>query len=124
MEIQMLKTKTKRTIKRQVDTGFKLTITAELTPDEAEGGYVVHCPELDIYTQGETVEDWLFRQKKLREFGCRPYPMPFVRTPETLGFQRWTIGAYDKTISWEDWRRARYEPRNLHLNSTQEALSF
>ena len=53
----MLKTKTKRTIKRQIDTGFKLTITAELTPDEEEGGYVVYCPELDIYTQGETIEE-------------------------------------------------------------------
>jgi predicted RNase H-like HicB family nuclease len=50
-----MKTKTKRTIKRQVNTGFKLTITAELTPDEEEGGYVVYCPELDIYTQGETI---------------------------------------------------------------------
>jgi predicted RNase H-like HicB family nuclease len=57
MEAQMLKTKTKRTIKKQIDTRFKLTITAELTPDEAEGGYVVYCPELDIYTQGETVEE-------------------------------------------------------------------
>lgn len=33
----------------------KIKITAELMPAE-EGGYVVYCPELDITTEGETVE--------------------------------------------------------------------
>lgn len=33
----------------------KIKITAELTPAE-EGGYIVYCPELDITTEGETVE--------------------------------------------------------------------
>ena len=33
-----------------------LTVTAELIP-EADGGYTVWCPELDIYTQGETEEE-------------------------------------------------------------------
>jgi len=36
---------------------YHLVVTAELTPDEDEGGYSVYCPELDIYTQGETVEE-------------------------------------------------------------------
>jgi len=34
----------------------KIKLTAELIPDE-EGGYVVYCPELDITTEGETVEE-------------------------------------------------------------------
>jgi predicted RNase H-like HicB family nuclease len=34
----------------------KIKITAELTPAE-EGGYVVYCPELDITTEGETVDE-------------------------------------------------------------------
>ena len=34
----------------------RITITAELIK-EAEGGYTVYCPELDIYTQGDDVED-------------------------------------------------------------------
>ena len=29
-----------------------IPITAELI-EEAEGGYIVYCPELDIYTQGD-----------------------------------------------------------------------
>ncbi len=40
-----------------VKTAYHLIVTAELTPDEEEGGYSVYCPELDIYTQGETVEE-------------------------------------------------------------------
>ncbi len=41
----------------QVQTAYHLIITAELIPDDEEGGYSVYCPELDIYSQGETVED-------------------------------------------------------------------
>jgi hypothetical protein len=48
-------------------------------------------------------------------FGCRPYPMPFVRTKELVGFQRWVIGAYDKRFSWEHWQAADYRPEKLHL---------
>ena len=29
---------------KPVDTGYRLVITAELTPDEEEGGYSVYCP--------------------------------------------------------------------------------
>jgi hypothetical protein len=66
------------------------------------------------YWDWETLEDRLYRQRKLREFGCRPYPMPFVRTRELVGFQRWVIGAYDKRVSWDDFVVADYEPRRLH----------
>ena len=65
------------------------------------------------YWPGETEDDRLYRAKKLRDFGARPYPMPFVRTRELVGFQRWIIGAYDKRVSWDDWKAAGYEPRNL-----------
>ena len=34
----------------------KIKITAELTPAE-EGGFIVYCPELDITTEGETVQE-------------------------------------------------------------------
>jgi len=74
------------------------------------------------YWPGETTEDREHRRARLREFGCRPYPMPFERTPELIGFQRWIIGAYDKTIPWREWRAARYEPRNLGAREQQEAL--
>lgn len=63
--------------------------------------------------RGQLHEDDFHRHRRLREFGCRPYPMPFVRTKETCGFQRWIVGAYDKRVSWEKWVKAGYEPRNI-----------
>lgn len=69
------------------------------------------------YWPGEKIEDCVYRQRKLRDFGARPYPMPYVRTPELVGFQRWVIGAYDKRIDWKDWEAARYRPENLHLQA-------
>ena len=41
----------------------KIKLTAELIPEE-EGGFSVYCPELDIYTQGETEAECL---ENLRE---------------------------------------------------------
>lgn len=58
-------------------------------------------------------EDDFFRRAQLREFGARPYPMPFVRTPELVGFQRWCIGHYDREIPWADFSAAKFEPRKL-----------
>jgi hypothetical protein len=65
------------------------------------------------YWPWETTADRLYRQAKLRDFGVRPYPMPFERTRELVGFQRWVIGAYDKRVSWQEWEVAGYEPREL-----------
>jgi hypothetical protein len=65
------------------------------------------------YWPGETAVDREYRRAKLREFGARPYPMPYVRNMELRGFQRWIVGAYDKRIPWGDWVAAKYEPRNL-----------
>lgn len=67
---------------------------------------------------GETHADRDYRRQKLRDFGARPYPMPFVRTPELLGFQRWVIGAYDKRVTWKDFAGAKWEPRNLRPSPT------
>jgi hypothetical protein len=65
------------------------------------------------YWPRETEEHWLHRRNQLRAFGARPYPMPFKRTKETVGFQRWVVGSYDKRIPWDAWKAAGYEPRNL-----------
>lgn len=65
------------------------------------------------YWAGETHEDRDYRRARLRAWGARPYPMPFTRDPELLGFQRWVLGGYDKGIAWADWSRARFQPRHL-----------
>lgn len=69
------------------------------------------------YWPGETADDRLYRQRRLREFGARPYPMPYQRTPELVGFQRWVIGAYDKRVSWRDWEQAGYRPERLGVKA-------
>lgn len=62
---------------------------------------------------GETASDREYRRKQLRDWGAEPYPMPFVRTKELVGFQRWVLGAYDKRVPWDKWEAAGYEPRKL-----------
>lgn len=62
---------------------------------------------------GETEDDWEFRRRRLREFGARPYPMPFNRTPAEMGFQRFCIGAHDKRWTWQQFTAAKWQPRNL-----------
>lgn len=44
----------------------RIIITAELIEEE-EGGYTVYCPELDIYTQGDDVEDSISNLKEAAE---------------------------------------------------------
>lgn len=65
------------------------------------------------YWPGETQADREHRRKALRDFGARPYPMPYVRTSELVGFQRWVIGAYDKRIPWDEWAEAHCRPEKL-----------
>lgn len=72
------------------------------------------------YWPGETHADRDYRRAKLREFGARPYPMPFVRSVELVGFQRWVVGAYDKRVKWQEWETARYQPRRLGGEHTTE----
>lgn len=43
-----------------------LKLTAELFPEE-EGGCTVFCPELDIYTQGETEQECLDNLREAAE---------------------------------------------------------
>ncbi len=43
-----------------------LKVTAELIPED-EGGYTVYCPELDIYTQGDTEEECLANLREAAE---------------------------------------------------------
>ena len=51
----------------KVKTAYHIIVTAELIPDEEEGGYTVYCPELDIYTQGDTVEEAIANLREAAE---------------------------------------------------------
>lgn len=62
----------------------------------------------------ETHADRDYRRAKLREFGARPYPMPYVRTHELVAFQRFVVRRIDLKTTWEEFYvRCGGEPRNL-----------
>ncbi len=92
---------------RRLMAGLELLAKHGVKPDHVMAYMLIG------YWPGETHADRDYRRKQLREFGARPYPMPFVRKRELVSFQRWVIGAYDKSISWDEWTRAKGEPRNL-----------
>jgi len=96
--------------------GLDLLVKAGVKPDHIMVYILVG------YWAGETAEDRDYRRQRLRDFGARPYPMPFVRTQELVSFQRWVIGAYDKSVPWADWCAARGSPRNLTVGSQQRSL--
>lgn len=39
--------------------------------------------------------------------------MPFKRTPELVGFQRWVVRRADLNMSWADYMGANYRPEDV-----------
>jgi hypothetical protein len=64
------------------------------------------------YWDGETMDDALYRHRRLLEFGCRPYPMPYKRTKELIGFQRWAVRRIDRFIPWNEFKKMGYRLDN------------
>lgn len=100
--------------------GLRALIDAGFTPD------MIMVYMLIGEEEGETHADRDYRREKLREFGCRPYPMPYTRAgelgDELVAFQRWVIQRKDMIdpatgkpyVPWEEWwGKARGEPRKL-----------
>lgn len=59
----------------------RITITSELIEEE-EGGYTVYCPELDIYTQGDDIEDAISNLKEAAELHIQELGMENIRLKE------------------------------------------
>ena len=58
-----------------------IVITAELIEEE-EGGYTVYCPELDIYTQGDDIEDAIKNLKEAAELHIEELGIENIRLKE------------------------------------------
>ncbi len=58
------------------------------------------------YAKGETMEQVIYRYRRLKEAGCMPFPMVYERwrQPELRKFARWVIRRYDEVIPWEQFR--------------------
>ena len=87
--------------------GLDLLVKAGVRPDQ------IMVYMLIGYWPGETHDDRDYRRQRLREFGARPYPMPYVRTPELVGYQRWVVRRADLKCSWAEYARARYRPEDV-----------
>ena len=78
--------------KERLFSGLKELTTLDVHPDHImvymQVGYD-HAKRQSF--EPLTPED-LGRPRELRAFGARPYPMPYIRTPELVGFQRWIVG--------------------------------
>ena len=57
------------------------------------------------YRPGETMKDVFYRFTKLRDAGCKPFPMVFEkwRQPQLRKFARWVIGRFHEFLSWEEF---------------------
>ena len=59
------------------------------------------------YRPGETMEEVMYRYRRLKEVGCMPFPMVYRESPsyKTLRrFARWVIRRYDSICAFEDFR--------------------
>ena len=73
------------------------------------------------YWPGETHEHRAERLRTIRDFGALPYPMPYRRDADLVGFQRWALGGYDRGVSWNQWEEAGYRPERLRITEHLEA---
>ena len=56
------------------------------------------------YKPGETMEEILYRYRRLKDAGCMPYPMVYNNQDRELKrFQRWVIGRFDQIVPWEEY---------------------
>jgi hypothetical protein len=107
----------------RVMTGLRRLVAAGFKPEEITVYMLVG------YVKKETEEDRLYRFRRLADFGALPFPMPFVRTVDLLGFARYVIkGLYRplvckktkavkrRAITWEEFKAVRYSVRRLRLN--------
>jgi len=70
---------------------------------------------IGFWNGAKITEDDLYRVHQLRQFGCFPYPMPYTRTRELMGFKKWVTSRFDcRGLSWEDWKRLKFNQGNLH----------
>lgn len=92
---------------RRLFRGLECLVRAGVKPDH------IMVYMLVGYWPGETHADREYRRTRLRAFGARPYPMPYVRTDELRWFQGWVVTRADLHVTWEAWLAAKGNPRNL-----------
>ena len=63
------------------------------------------------WAKGETMDDVLYRYRRLKEAGCRPWPMVYDRSDrERMAFQKWVNAGWDGVVPWAEFRAAVLPP--------------
>jgi len=56
------------------------------------------------YKPGETMEEIHYRYRRLKEAGCKPFPMVYNNADRQLKrFQRWVVRRYDEVVPWTEF---------------------
>lgn len=96
---------------RRLFRGLEALVRAGFSPD------MLMVYMLIGHEPGETHADRDYRRARLRAFGARPYPMPFVRDgelgEELRAFKVWCIQRKDELVPWEKWWGVRGNVRKL-----------
>ena len=54
------------------------------------------------YKADETMEQVIYRYRRLKEAGCKPFPMVYNNLDrERKAFQRWVVRRYDEIVPWD-----------------------
>ena len=57
------------------------------------------------YKPGETMDEILYRHRRLKDEGCWPYPMVYNNADKALKrFQRWVLRRHDQFVPWEEYK--------------------
>ena len=58
------------------------------------------------FATGETMAEVMYRYQRLRDYGCKPFPMVFDRDNRELRkFARWVIRRYAEVVPWSEYQR-------------------
>ncbi len=107
--------------------GLNLLTKHGVKPDELMVYVLVGYDHATKSARPELTDEDFHRHARLREFGARPYPMPYVRSKELVGFQRWIVMRLDLVgVTWAEFVAAGYEPRRFKgkRDSGQMQLMF
>jgi hypothetical protein len=82
-------------------------------PDQIQIYMLVGYDHATKTARPELTPDDFYRQARLREFGARPYPMPFIRTPDLVAFQRWVVRRIDLMVPWDNFKAINCRPERI-----------
>jgi hypothetical protein len=93
--------------------GLKMLVNAGIKPDSIMVYVLIGYDHKNKTALSNLVPDDFRRMEKLREFGARPYPMPYHRSREMTCFQWYAMNGRHKKMKWEELVKADYRPERL-----------